>query len=461
MMGPLKILGTGAIGSISAGKRGWFYPCYLISKDAIIADVQNNGKGIYVTISFQGRQGEFYMPESFSFLAMAKDPIIYTAYTGQGTPNPFKKIQNRLSELVESQLPDFIQSEYVNFIKFIKAYYQFIEQSNASQEVLQNMRQYGDIDRTSAELVEKFLSTYAYDYTKSEFANNSLVLKRINELYDKKGTENAYDILFNILFKETIEFFYPFTVVLKASDGKWEIPYSIRVKKLYPDQNLYEFENTRIIGQTSRATAVVQRVIKFDLGEYEVFEMILDSVTLNGVFIGYEEIVADKLIELEDNRKVYSRLNAELYGNVLTAVKIIDPGFGYGMGHMIRITDPDRPPGVYASAAVSGINQNGGITKIQVLEAGLNYSANTIADAGQPGKIFTGTAVTVGRTTVVTLDEPLNLPRGYEVKITHTGNPASPIFGAVYTTKVIRIIDSRTFTLAYPVSAQNASILER
>ena len=66
-------------------------------------------------------------PDSFKNLAQLKDPLIYTLHEGNGAENPFKRIQNRLSILVEDQLPDFIQSDYGMFVTFIKAYYEFLE----------------------------------------------------------------------------------------------------------------------------------------------------------------------------------------------------------------------------------------------------------------------------------------------------------------------------------------------
>ena len=62
-----------------------------------------------------------------------------------------------MSVLVEDQLPDFIQSDYGMFVTFIKAYYEFLEQNNQAQEILQDISKYADIDETTENLVTRFI----------------------------------------------------------------------------------------------------------------------------------------------------------------------------------------------------------------------------------------------------------------------------------------------------------------
>jgi orotidine-5'-phosphate decarboxylase len=126
-----------------------------------------------------------------------------------------------LSILVEDQLPDFIQSDYGMFVTFIKAYYEFLEQNNQAQEILQDISKYADIDETTENLVTRFIQNYASDLTVSSSANNRLLIKKIREIYSKKGTEPAYRLLFNVLYRESIDFFYPYDIVLKSSDVQY------------------------------------------------------------------------------------------------------------------------------------------------------------------------------------------------------------------------------------------------
>jgi hypothetical protein len=52
----------------------------------------------------------------------------------------------KLSVLIDSQLPDFISEEYDNFVKFIEKYYQHLESTGQSLDVINNITKYYDVD---------------------------------------------------------------------------------------------------------------------------------------------------------------------------------------------------------------------------------------------------------------------------------------------------------------------------
>ena len=97
LLGPLKIFGASKPDTFAGYREGWFYPLYTTRTEAIQADIDRNGKGIYRVLTFYNRNGEFYIPDSFINLGELRDPLIYTLYEGDGAENPFKRIQNRLS----------------------------------------------------------------------------------------------------------------------------------------------------------------------------------------------------------------------------------------------------------------------------------------------------------------------------------------------------------------------------
>ena len=108
---------------------------------------------------------------------------------------------------------------------------------------MQDISKYADIDETTENLVTRFIQNYASDLTVSSSANNRLLIKKIREIYSKKGTEPAYRLLFNVLYRESIDFFYPYDIVLKSSDGKLVTPRALRVKQITNRQNIFDFEN--------------------------------------------------------------------------------------------------------------------------------------------------------------------------------------------------------------------------
>ena len=56
------------------------------------------------------------------------------------------KTANRISFLIDSQLPDFINEEYELFGRFIQKYYEQLEIQGQPYDIIQNLDTYRDID---------------------------------------------------------------------------------------------------------------------------------------------------------------------------------------------------------------------------------------------------------------------------------------------------------------------------
>lgn len=448
LAGPLKIYGESKSGQTNGGLSGWFYPLFLTRKEAIQEDLVRGGNGIYQVITFYDRNGEFYVADSYGKYGEIKDPIIYTLHSGAGAENPFSKIQNRLSLLIENQLPDFVQTDYAMFVTFLKAYYEFLEQNNQAQELLQDIRKYADIDETSEELVTKFLSNYANDVGTSKIADNKLLVKRIREIYNRKGTESAYRILFNVLYKETIDFFYPYDIVLKPSSGDWSVFSTLRVKQTDKRQNIFNFENTEIIGQTSKATAIVNTVQKIDLGGYDVYELILDTNSRVGNFIKGENITAIKSLLLDENIDT-SNIFATLY-SVISKINIIDGKLGYKKDHPIQYIIDNDGTGRFAKAKVSKVNSVGSIIEIEVENSGINYSSNIIVFPGYPTEIINGNYTIKNGIVTITFPIEHKIKKGTLLNIKYTGNVLSPVQNTSHKVRVVTVPDIRSIRFKYP-----------
>ncbi len=367
-------------------------------------------------------------------------------HDGNGAENPFKRIQNRLSILVEDQLPDFIQSDYGMFVTFIKAYYEFLEQNNQAQEILQDISKYADIDETTENLVTRFIQNYASDLTVSNSANNRLLIKKIREIYSKKGTEPAYRLLFNVLYRESIDFFYPYDIVLKSSDGKLITPRALRVKQITGRQNIFDFENTEIVGITSKAKAIVNKVIKIDLNGFDVYELMLDTTSIIGEFLADEQITATKTILLTGEQFTTTKLTARLY-SIVSRIDIVDGGLGYKKDNVITITDGT---GILAKAKINSVNRFGSITNIEIIEPGLNYSANTIIVPGLPTESLTGTYIVKNGQVTLTFPQQHGLVREKNINAYYTGNVFSPIDNTSHNAVITSIPNVRSIRYKYP-----------
>lgn len=446
-LGPIKISGSTKPDKNRQVYTGLFYPVFVTREEAILNDINSGGKGIYETLSFYDRFGEFYVSGTGTTKATSIDTNLYDLYEGNGAENPFERIKDRLSILIDQHVPEFVNSEYPMFVQFLKAYYEFLEQNQQAQEILQNITKYVDVDETIEELIDKFFYMYGESMPKSEIADNRFIIKRMKDIYSRKGTESAYRILFNILFKETIEFFYPFSVVLKASDGKWVIPYSLRVKGTTRNINIYEFENTEVLGNVSGARGIVSKVVKFNLGTYEIYDLIIDPVTLRGDFLPNERITSIKssITEFGDLLPPIN-LSAELY-SVISRVRVRDGALGYEVGNPITISDTR---GRFAKARIEKVNRFGSIVGIEIQEAGVEYTANTTIDAGFPTKVLSG-AYELNRGSV-TLFFPAQhgMKIGTTIDVQYYGNVFSPINDSGHTVVVTSVPTPRSVRFRYP-----------
>jgi hypothetical protein len=446
--GPLKLYGTSKPKQANGDLSGWFYPLFLTRKEAIQEDIDRGGKGIYNVITFYDIDGEFYTANSYGVYSAIKDPLIYTLHTGAGAENPFSRIQNRLSVLIENQLPEFIQTDYGMFVTFIKAYYEFLEQNNQAQELLQDITKYADIDTTSENMISKFLNNYAYDISASSLSDNKFLAKKIREIYSRKGTEEAYRILFNILYKETIDFFYPYDIVFKPSSGKWGEYSTLRVKQRDSKENLFQFKDTEIIGTKSKATAIVTNVQKIDLNGYDVYELILDSKKTKGFFMGGENITATKSVLLGSTIDT-TQLSAVLY-SVVSKINVVDGKLGYKVGHPIKYIIDTDGTGKFARAEVSSVNSTGSIVSVAVKNAGINYSSNIVIIPGSPTESIKGSYTIKNGVVTITFPIEHNIKKGTLLNIKYTGNVLSPVDNTSHKVKVVTVPDIRSIRFKYP-----------
>ena len=84
--------------------------------------------------------------------------------------------KRRLSSLIESQLPGFIQYEYENFSKFVEKYYEQQESSGNPLDIISNLSKYRDINFYEKNLLKQqssIVSSITADTTTLELVDAS------------------------------------------------------------------------------------------------------------------------------------------------------------------------------------------------------------------------------------------------------------------------------------------------
>jgi len=112
------------------------------------------------------------------------------------------RLKQKLSSIVSSQFPEYIQRDFTTFIEFMELYYKFLEQDQGAQEIIQNLTEYGDIDTTTDAFVKYFLKNYTDLIPETALANKKILVKRIKDLYESKGSSLSFQLLFRLFFNE-------------------------------------------------------------------------------------------------------------------------------------------------------------------------------------------------------------------------------------------------------------------
>lgn len=211
---------------------------------------------------------------------------------------------NQIWTLVQRQLPEFIRDDpsYANLVVFLQAYFEFLQLQNSNNpiELISNTPQNRGIDATIDVFVKQFTNEYLenfpiiYNPDEADATEKALhreqisrVVKNASDIYTEKSVEDAYRALFRILYGEEIEFFYPKTVILKPSDGKWQRNITLKVKILTGDLDAFDLtygsasvKDTSTIGDTG-ATATVESIVVTAQAGFNLYELFLtaDSIT--------------------------------------------------------------------------------------------------------------------------------------------------------------------------------------
>ena len=172
----------------------------------------------------------------------------------------------------------------------------------------------------------------------------------------------------------------------------------------------------------------------------------LDTTSIVGEFLADEQISATKTILLTGKEFTTNKLTARLY-SVVSRIDIIDGGLGYKKNNAINITDE---AGILGRAKINSVNRFGSITNIEIIEPGLNYSANAIIDPGLPTESLAGTYIVKNGQVTLTFPIQHGLVRGKNINAYYTGNVFSPIDNTSHNATITSIPNVRSIRYKYP-----------
>jgi len=287
-------------------------------------------------------------------------------------------LSQTISEYIEQQFPDVYREDGPNLVAFVKAYYEFLENTSTSPTTLsRSMFSNRDIDETLDSFLvhfkEKFLSEFPY----AQAVDNRFAIKHIMDYYRSKGTPQAAELLIRFLFNEEAKVYYPGDDILRPSHSKWKIPQYIEVTQT---TRAIGFIGKQIRGSRSGASAFVEGLVK-----KRVQGRIIDILYLSeikGTFVT-GELVRDDGIDAGAPRITGS----------LSSMVVTNGGAGNAIGDIYNVIDDTGRQG---KVRVTGTTSSTGRVEFTLVDGGTGYTLNDLDD-GDPlddyTDVYTATAM--------------------------------------------------------------------
>jgi hypothetical protein len=297
------------------------------------------------------------------------------------------QINKFISPFIASQFPAFYNQEGPNFIAFVQAYYEWLEQPDGITYTSNNVTyksddvnvvyqsrsllEYNDIDQTLDQFLIHFKNSYINSLPESALADKRLLVKHILNLYRSKGSARSYDLLFRLLFNENVELYYPRDYILKLSDGTWKIPTYIEI------DNGNQLNS--LIGQhitTTTGSAVVESAIQKNINGRIINIVYIVEVT--GV-LKYGQQIQCNTVNLNP---------LPVISGSLTTVSVVNGGAGFTVGDKVGIS----ASGSSASGVVLSTANQSGTVSFNLQNGGYGYTTNAIVSVTGGGSFVTSPA---------------------------------------------------------------------
>jgi len=269
----------------------------------------------------------------------------------------------KISSLVKSQLPSFYQEEGENFIAFMEAYYEYMEQNGKLTDTVRNLTSYRDISTTTDEFINYFISSFLPSIPLDAVADKKTLVKYIKYFNQTRGTNASYRLLFRALYNEDIDFSFPADQMLKVSNGDWRID---RYLVTDYDENTYKFIGKTIVGADSGAQALVEDIVRRGIRGRDIMQVIVSNI--KGEFYNKEPITL--LSELGSSGNPH----APIIEAGINGVSIVTAGSFYKVGDVVDLISKER--GKFAKVVITATQDLGGSLVYSLNDGGSGYTSS-------------------------------------------------------------------------------------
>lgn len=283
-------------------------------------------------------------------------------------------VLNKVSSLVSSQLPQFIREDHPLFVEFLEKYYEFLELPGNPIYETKRFDENFDVNLTRESLLKYFKNKIIPSFPDSTMLSAEKIIKASRDFYAKKGTADSFKFLFRVLYGQEVEVFFPKLEILKASDGKWNLPQALRLTISSVNENIDVnlLEKRKAYGSISRASCKIEaanKTVDAFTGR-EIFEFYVTDINrlfLNGEFLeisytdsnGNSQLFSEKIVGAISNIRINPRRRGRKY---YTGDPVVING-----GQDPNATNPSK------AVAVVGNVTAGSIDSVTVLKGGYGF----------------------------------------------------------------------------------------
>jgi hypothetical protein len=271
-------------------------------------------------------------------------------------------VTEKISQLVENQFPDFYKEDGPNFIAFIEAYYEYMEQNGKMTDAVRNLTSYRDVSETTEEFLQYFLNTFVPSIPTEIVADKRLLIKYIKYFNQTRGTIAAYRLLFRALYNEDIEIFYPSDQILKVSDGDWRTE---RYLVTSYNPTTYTFIGKTIIGTESRSEALVEDIVRKTVRGRDLMQILLSNIKGNFNHLEPIRLLSDTA----------GTGHAPIAEAGISAVTVSTQGGFYEPGDIVAILSDFN--GEFGKVVVTDTQDLNGIVIFDLVDGGSGFTSST------------------------------------------------------------------------------------
>ena len=157
---------------------------------------------------------------------------------------------------ISQQFPAIYQEDGDFLVSFVQSYYEYLDGKND-----RNLPKLRDIDTTLSTFLIYYKKKFLADLPIDTKLDVRYIIKHIQDVYRRKGTQESLELLFRMFFDEDIEVFYPSTSILRPSDSIWGGDAYLEMRPVFTVDEYPVEKGMRIRGDSSLATAFVDEVI--------------------------------------------------------------------------------------------------------------------------------------------------------------------------------------------------------